>query len=131
MIDPRALQQHFRKVQQQQIPQKQTVPRIPDLTPLTAVQAIPILEPIQPTIDTSKLQEELLGVTQALTTLKQTLSPNPVIDTTTAIAPLSVNPVVHEVYEVAKIETNTEKTDDTNTVKNDYDPYGYYSGPLF
>jgi hypothetical protein len=44
MIDPKALQQHFRKVQQTEKPPKIDVPRVPDVEPLTAVQAIP--EPV-------------------------------------------------------------------------------------
>jgi hypothetical protein len=102
MIDPRALQQHFQKVQQNERPQKQDVPRVPDLKPLTAVLAIP--EPI--------IEQEKLPIlnSDVFSSLKDEISL--VVD----VPPLSntIN-VIEEDKELIK---NKEDS---------YDPYGYYS----
>lgn len=159
MIDPRALQQHFNKVRQREQPQKQLVPRVPDLKPLTAVQAIPVIEPVVlepmqpaviepivlPSVDTSELQKELLEVTQALTTLKQALTQTPQIEPVTITVPVSVATIVTEVKEVEEeliikkpepkpVEEENPygySTPKSQDDKEEYNPYGYYSGPLF
>lgn len=145
MIDPRALQQHFRRVHENKQPQKNTVPRIPDTKPLTAIQTIIVpaetKNDITPTIDTSDLQKELLEVTQALTTLKQSLTQTPQIEPVTLTVPVSVTTVITEIKEEPKKETvipvveketpygySPLKNEDDN---NEYNPYGYYSRPLF
>lgn len=160
MIDPRALQQHFRKVQQNQQPPRPSVPRVPDVKPLTAIEPIVIPEPepvkepevIQPIIDTSKLQEELKEVTQALSTLKQSLSEAskievPKIEPVTVTVPVSVvveekpvfvepKIVVEEPKEIKKEKLKEEDNPYGYSVpkkrdEEEYNPYGYYSGPMF
>ena len=152
MIDPRALQQHFKKVQQRQEPPRPSVPRIPDPKPLTCIEPVlvpvPAKEPeiIQPTIDTSQLQEELKEVTQALTTLKQSLSEASKIEPVTVTVPVSV--VIEEKPIIIETTSNVKETKplikkeepEENPYgysipkKSDieeYNPYGYYSGPKF
>jgi len=156
VIDPRALQQHFRKVQLRQEPKHIPVPRIPDPKPLTAIEAIQIPEVIkepeiiQPTIDTSQLQEELKEVTQALTTLKQSLSETsmieiPKLNPVTITVPVSViveeKPAIFESkpIETKEIKPKIKKVDENpygfsipeNRDTEEYNPYGYYSGPRF
>lgn len=156
MIDPRALQQHFNKVRQREQPQKQPVPRVPNPKPLTAVQAIPVIEPVVlesvqppviepvvlPSVDTSELQKELLEVTQALTTLKQALTQTPQIEPVTITVPVSVATIVTEVKEEPVIKKPEPKlveeenpygysTPKSQDDREEYNPYGYYSGPLF
>jgi len=77
MIDPRALQQHFQHVQQNERPQKESVPRILDIEPLTAVQAIP--EPV--------IEEK--NSTQVFNSLKKEI--NFVIDAQPPIPPIVVD----------------------------------------
>jgi hypothetical protein len=157
MIDPRALQQHFKKVNQRIEPKKALIPRISEIKPLTAIQTISVPESIkepetiQPVIDTSQLQEELREVTQALATLKQSLSEASKIEPVTITVPVSV--VVEEKLAITETETkpvviqetkpntkNKELKEEDNpygysiTKKRDteeYNPYGYYSGPRF
>jgi len=107
MIDPRALQQHFRKVQQNEGPPKIDVPRVPDLEPLTAIQAIPEPEEISvPTPDVfDSLKEEV----------KEEI--NLVIDASAPILPI----VINEIEEEKLVEEESKE-------ENVYDPYGYYSG---
>jgi hypothetical protein len=107
MIDPRALQQHFRKVQQSERPLKIDVPRVPDIEPLTAVQAIPesILEQEEVSIPTPN---------DIFDSLKEEV--NLVIDAPAPIPPI----VINEIEEELVGEVNKE---------NVYDPYSYYSGP--
>jgi len=112
MIDPRALQQHFRKVQQNERPPKIDVPRVPDLEPLTAVQAIP-----EPVIE----QEELpLPVPSVFDSLKEEVKEevNLTVDTSPSIDTLIVNE-----------EQEEEETLRADIKEDSYDPYGYYSGP--
>ena len=61
MIDPRALQQHFKSVQQRQLPIETVVPRVPDLKPLTALEPIPEPEtiPLPEPNNTETIMEEL------------------------------------------------------------------------
>jgi hypothetical protein len=105
MIDPRALQQHFQKVQQSEKPPKIEVPRVPDLEPLTAIQAIP--EPV--------LEQEKIPVpaSDIFNSLKQEIKEqiNLIIDVPPSIAPI----IIDEIEEESK--------------EGIYDPYGYYSGP--
>jgi hypothetical protein len=111
MIDPRALQQHFRKVQQSERPPKIDVPRVPDLEPLTAVQAIP-----EPVIE----QEEVsIPAPDIFDSLKEEVKEeiNLVIDAPAPIPPIVINEIEEELVE----EVNEEDS---------YDPYGYYSGPV-
>jgi len=147
MIDPRALQQHFKKVNQKIEPKKVPVPRVPEPTPLISIQAIPVPEPvkkpeiIKPTVDTFLLQEELKEVTQALATLKQSLSEVSKIEPVTVTVPVSVvikeEPVITEVKPIVVEEV--KKEEDTpygysipkKRESEEYNPYGYYSGPMF
>lgn len=151
MIDPRALQQHFNKVRQRERPQKQIIPRVPEPEPLTAVRAIPVVEPIileqthpqiiEPIVDTTELQKELLEVTQALTTLKQSLTQTPQIDPVTITVPISVTTAITEIKDEQKVSSQRDTTEDENPygysipdIRKDsdtYNPYGYYSGPKF
>lgn len=133
MIDPRALQQHFRKIHEKQLPRavEPSIPRILDSAPLTAIQ--PVI--IEQKIDTSKLQEELLEVTQALTTLKQSLSQTPIIEPITVTVPVSVATIVNEPELKKEPEDknpygySAPKLEDKDI--EEYNPYGYYSGPRF
>lgn len=137
MIDPRALQQHFRKVQQRQEPKQVPVPRISYPKPLTAIEAIPVPEPI---IE----QEDLSDPTPN----KEPI--NLVIEVPPPIGDLVVDeieegdfletedPKPEEVLEVEetkeKAEPKTENPYGYSALKQreeDYDPYGYYSGPRF
>jgi hypothetical protein len=104
MIDPRALQEHFRKVQQNERPPKIDVPRVPDTKPLTAVQAIS--EPV------IKQEQKPIPAPDIFDSLKEEVSS--VIDTSPFT---SINEVEEELVE--------EKSKEENV----YDPYGYYSGP--
>lgn len=120
MIDPRALQQHFRKVYEKQQPlnTKPDIPRVLITEPLTAIKAITI--PIDPIIDTSNLQKELLEVTHAQTTLKQSLSQTSQIEPITLTAPVTVATTTMKINEQGEEKIN-----------DDYDPYSYYSSPKF
>jgi len=112
MIDPRALQQHFRKVQQNEKPPKIDVPRVPDLEPLTAVQAIP-----EPVIE----QEEVsIPASDIFDSLKEEVKEeiNLVIDAPAPIPPIVINEIEEE-----------ELVEEESKEENVYDPYGYYSGP--
>ena len=144
MIDPRALQQHFRGVQQRQEPKRVLVPRVPDPKPLTAIEAISVPEPIieqveeiipspkvEPTdlvINTSPIIEEIENlVIEEIEEPKE----EPVIMK-------EPEPVPEEVLEVEeikeKVELKTENPYGYSAPKDreeDYDPYGYYSGPKF
>lgn len=149
MIDPRALQQHFRRVHEKQQPQqpKPTIPRVPDPISLTAIQPVIISEPIQPKVDTSELQKELLEVTQALTTLKQSLTQTPQIEPVTNTVPVSViteikqETIKTETLDIPVIKKESEQieqgdpygysTPEQNKELEEYNPYGYYSGPKF
>ncbi len=111
MIDPRALQQHFKKVQQKQEPIRSSVPRIPDPKPLTAIEAISVLEPV---IE----QEEVSGPVPEIKEPKEEI--NLVIN-----VPPPIGDIVIEETEIK--EAKASKPPDIN----DYDPYGYYSGPKF
>jgi len=108
MIDPRALQQHFRKVQQSERPPKIEVPRVPDLEPLTSIQAIP-----EPLIE----QEEIcIPAPDIFNSLKEEVREkiNLIIDVPPPIPPIVINEIEEELVE--------EESKDV------YDPYGYYSG---
>lgn len=147
MIDPRALQQHFKRVHEKQKPQKPSfsVARVPEPVSLTAIQPVSIPEPIQPKVDTSELQKELLEVTQALTTLKQCLTQTPQIEPVTITVPVSVVTEIKQENiktETASIqqpknEPQEEETPygytnpKTDRELEEYNPYGYYSGPKF
>lgn len=131
MIHPKALQQHFKKIQERQMPLKPLIPNTVEATPLTSIQAINISEPTLLKVDTSELQKELLEVTQALTTLKQTLTQTPQIEPETVTVPVSVT--INEPKNISKNIEDTPYGYSKLKIENkqDYNPYGYYSGPLF
>ncbi len=106
MIDPRALQQHFRQVQQNERPQKIDVLRVPDLEPLTAVLAIP-----EPIIEQNELPNSNPDIFESL---KEEI--NLVIDVPPPPPPIVIN-VVEEDKELVEVENKEDS----------YDPYGYYS----
>ena len=121
MIDPRALQQHFKKVHQRQEPKKVPIPRIPDLKPLTAIEAILVPEPIikQENLPVQSPSKEPINLTIEF--------PPPIGD---LIIDEDSGP--KEVLEVErpKIE-NPYGYSGSSGEENDYDPYSYYSGPKF
>ncbi len=139
MIDPRALQQHFKGIQQRQERKRVPVPRVPDPKPLTAIEAISVPELI------IEQEEEIIP------SLKREPI-NLVIDVPPPIGDLIVDeieaeePVIEKnpelesekVLEVKetkeKAEPITENPYGYSTPEDreeDYDPYGYYSGPKF
>ena len=147
MIDPRALQQHFKGVQQRQEPKRIPVPRVPDPKPLTAIEAISVpepiieqveeivpaskVEPIGPIIDTSPIIEEIenLVIEEIEELVKEEPKEEPVI---------IKEPEPEEVLETKetkeKVDPITENPYGYSIPKEkeeDYDPYGYYSGPKF
>ncbi len=136
MIDPRALQQHFRKVQQRQEPNIVSVPRIPDPKPLTAIEAISVPEPI---IE----QEEIIVPVPEIIDLKEKV--NLVIDVPPPIGDITIEEIEIEEEqsvpkEVLEQKENTEKGEpktenpygySVSDREEDYNPYGYYSGPRF
>ena len=129
MIDPRALQQHFRNVHQKERPQKQDVPRVPDPVPLTAVQAIPV-----PVIEA---QEEVVLPSPLVTNETITAKPEKeIVDLLINFPPpidkIIINEIEEEIVETEK-EDNEATIQDykTNKTIEEYDPYGYYSGPKF
>jgi hypothetical protein len=105
MIDPRALQQHFRQVQQNERPQKIDVPRVPDLKPLTAVLAIP--EPIIEQNELPNLSPDIFESLKEEINLVIDVPPSPTI----------VINVVEEDKELVEVKNKEDS----------YDPYGYYS----
>lgn len=124
MIDPRALQQHFKNVNQRQPPSENIIPRVPDLRPLTGIESISV---IQTVVDTSKLQEELKEATEALITLKQSLSEVSKFEPVTITVPVTV-----AVEQPVPVTSNTVINKQSEVVEEeDYNPYGYYSGPKF
>lgn len=105
MIDPRALQQHFNKVQKQQPQQKQLIPQVTLSEPLTTMQAVaviveePNIVPIKaklPKIKTEPLKEK-------------------------------IDLIINEPPPIDKIVINETEE---KTIE-EYDPYGYYTGPKF
>jgi len=108
MIDPRALQQHFNNVRQKEQPPAKLIPRVPDPISLVAGHVVPITEPILETeIEEPKVQE-VIEVPQEVE-IEPLVAPIPEIKET---------PIVED-RPVAKEEPDV------------YDPYGYYSGPVF
>jgi hypothetical protein len=112
MIDPRALQQHFRKVQQSEIPPKIEVPRVPDLEPLTAIQAIP-----EPVIEQKQIPIPAPDIFNSLK--EETNLTVDLIDTT----PIVINDEIVKEEEKEKLIVPVKEDID----KDVYDPYGYYS----
>ena len=136
MIDPRALQQHFRKVQQRQEPKSVPVPRIPDPKPLTAIEAIVIPEPVVEQKEVPIIEPVVLEIPKVIEEPKQEV--HLVIDILPPIGDLIINEIEEEVLEVEETKEKAEpKTDNPygySTLKEreeNYDPYGYYSGPQF
>jgi hypothetical protein len=139
MIDPRALQQHFKKIHRAEIPAKPDVPRVPDINPLTAVQAIfvpeqkkeneeyiiteqPFAEKSEPVIVVtsnetlfSKKEEEV----------EEKIPINLVINVDPPIDSIIINEFEEEVLNDLSTEIEEKNTE------NEYDPYGYYSGPRY
>lgn len=131
MIDPRALQQHFNKVRQKEQPQRQTVPRVPDPVPLTAFQAIPI------SIENVVQKEKEEAVTTPVINKETKIEPkkeivNLLINVPALADKIIINDFEEEVIETKNknITTQTQNLESTRTIE-DYDPYGYYSGPKF
>ena len=130
MIDPRALQQHFKKVHQRQEPKKVPIPRIPDLKPLTAIEAILVPEPIikQENLPVQSPSKEPINLTIEF--------PPPIgdliIDEEEEVFLEAEDSGPKEVLEVErpKIE-NPYGYSGSSGEENDYDPYSYYSGPKF
>jgi hypothetical protein len=105
MIDPRALQQHFQKVHKKELPEIVTVPRVPDLEPLTAVQAI-----VMPVEKVVKLEQELL--------------PDPALE----VAKEKINLIIDALPPIDSIVVDEfEDEENTEVAESNYDPYGYYS----
>ena len=122
MIDPRVLQQHFKKVHQKEQPLKQDVPRVPDLAPLTAVQAIFV-----PSEPVDLIEQEIpitdFEKTAELSQEKETV--NLVINVPPSIGKIVINDFEEEVEDNPYGYTNSKQQ------VEDYDPYGYYPGPKF
>ena len=130
MIDPRVLQQHFKKVQQRQEPKKVSVPQITDLKPLTAIEAIPVSELIIEQEDLPKSAPNKESI---------------IIDVSPPIGDLVINEIEKikdtEPEEVLEVKETREKAEPITENpygyiapkerEEDYDPYGYYSGPRF
>lgn len=113
MIDPRALQQHFRKVHQQTQPKKQDIPRIQETVPLTAFQAINMpAEQKSSDIVTEQIQEQVKE------------SVNLIINMPAPIDCIFIDDIEEEIEQTSVVEVKEK-------IEDDYDPYGYYSGPRF
>ncbi len=138
MIDPRALQQHFKKVQQRQEPSRVSVPRIPDPKPLTAIEVILVPEPIVEEKEIPVIEPIVLEVPKVIKEPKQEV--HLVIDVPPPIGDLVIDEI-EEPEEVLEQEENVEKAElktenpygysASKEREEDYDPYGYYSGPKF
>ncbi len=133
MIDPRALQQHFRKVHQRQEPKSIPVPRIPDPKPLTAIEVIIVPDPVVEQKEIPVIEPIVLEVPKVVEEPKQVM--HLVIDVPPPIGDLIINEIEEEGEELEKeTETKIENQPDqssSNDRDNDYDPYGYYSSPRF
>jgi hypothetical protein len=112
MIDPRALQQHFKKINQKQEPKAIPIPRIPDPKPLTAIEAIFVPKPI---IEQKEDVNPVPEINSKIEESKEKI--NLIIDVPPPIGDLVIE------------ETELEELETTNN--DDYDPYGYYSSPRF
>lgn len=123
VIDPRALQQHFQKVHQREQPKKPEVPRVPDLEPLTAIQAIPLPIKVTPT---TLIQEEYIDQIPKTVIEKELV--NLLINVPKPIDKIIINEIEEDV-----IESNKKSIQNLETSQSieEYDPYGYYSGPKF
>ncbi len=123
MIDPRALQQHFLKVNQRPEFKKAPIPRISEPKPLTAIQAIPVPVPIIEELVTTKLNEQ-----------HPTVVNNEPVNLVINVPPSIENLVVEEVEIDEPAETENEPIYENSVIadkEESYDPYGYYSGPRF
>jgi len=131
VIDPRALQQHFQKVHQKERPSKPEVPRVPDPVPLTAVQAISIpTSPIEHSfIPPIQTQESLPAIKEEAKIEPPKELINLVIDVPPPIDRIIINDV-EEVIETEE-DSNLDQTTEVSKTIEEYDPYGYYSGPKF
>ena len=132
MIDPRALQRHFKKVQQRQEPRMVPVPRVLDSKPLTAIEPIVIPEPVVEKKEIPVIEPIVLEVPKVIEEPKQEV--HLVIDT---LSPIE-NLVVDEIEEVEETKKRVDpKTENPygysvpSSKEEDYDPYRYYSGPRF
>lgn len=103
MIDPKALQQHFRKIYQTQELPKQDIPRVVETTPLTSIQPIHV--------EAENNNEDILN-----TNLDEVVPIKEEIVLTVNAQTLSEEININEIEE----QEESSKTDD-------YDPYGYYS----
>jgi hypothetical protein len=119
MIDPRILQQHFQRVQKREMPPKPEIPRVPDLKPLTAIQAIPVPEPV------IEQKVELPPVSKLEVEKKEPI--DLIIDAPAPIDSLIIDEI-EDIEEVIELKEEKEVTTEDPTP---YDPYGYYSGAKF
>ncbi len=132
MIDPRALQQHFKRVQQRQEPKSVPVPRIPDPKPLTAIEAILIPEPVVEQKEIPVIEPIVLEEPKVIEEPKQEV--HLVINVPPPIGNLVIEELEEEVLEQEEIKPKNEPLYGYSISKDkeeDYDPYGYYSGPKF
>ncbi len=136
MIDPRALQQHFQKVQQRQEPKLVSVPRISDSKPLTAIEPIVIPKPVVEQKEVPVIEPTVLEVPKIIEEPKQEV--HLVIDTLLPIKDLVVDEIKEEILELKETKKRVDpKTENPygysvpNSKEEDYDPYRYYSGPRF
>lgn len=104
MIDPKVLQQHFQKVHQKKILPKPEIPRTVNTIPLTTIQAIPV----EPVI------EEL-----------------PIIEPVTEVQIVNTQPEIIEPLVIEELLPQKEQSPEVIENNDEYDPYGYYSGPKF
>lgn len=118
MIDPRALQQHFKKFQKAPTTTKQPIPQITLNEPLTTMQAVTVL------IEEDVIEQpKELVITPIKAEIPKLKNPKQkidlVIDAPPPIDDIFINEI-EEPKEILKAKTIEE-----------YDPYGYYSGPKF
>jgi len=128
MIDPRLLQQHFKRVHINEQPLKPEIPRVPDIEPLTAARAIPI-----PVVEEKILMPAIeqknfpiippIQVIQAIPQVKQKESTAAIIETEPCVETATIKGIETPSCE-ALVQEPEQSNDDT------YDPYGYYSGPV-
>jgi len=129
MIDPRALQQHFRKVHQKERPPKQEVPRVPDPVPLTAFQAIPVPVEVIPVT----VQEEVTAPIIPVAVIEEMpkVEPKKEIINLVINVPPPIDQIVINDMEDEDVSEPKETVLETSKTIEEYDPYGYYSGPKF
>jgi hypothetical protein len=136
VIDPRALQQHFLKVNQRPEFKKAPIPRILEPKPLTAIQAIPVPVPI--------IEELVTKQNEQLPTVVNNEPVNLIINVPPPIENLVVEEVEideppetekqEEILEKSQLKAENELPYESPVItdkEESYDPYGYYPGPRF